>query len=62
MFKIKTITTTTVIDNEYYNKNNYKFILCDFCYWCATIFKDIDKFNHCPKCKKKELYVERILR
>jgi hypothetical protein len=59
MFKIKTIT---IINNEYYNKNNCQFVLCDFCYWFATILKDVDKFNYCPRCKKKKLYTERILR
>lgn len=30
MFKIKTITT--IIKNEYYDKNNFQFILCDCTY------------------------------
>jgi|GEM_PF-2220167 len=61
LFKINTITT--IINNKYYNKDNCQFVLCDSCYWCVTILKNIDKkFNHCPLCKKKKLYVERILR
>jgi len=58
MFRYK---TTIVIKNDYYDKNNCRFVLCESCWWFATILKDLIKFNKCPRCKKK-IYVERIIR
>jgi hypothetical protein len=59
MFKIETITS---LNKDYYNKNNCKFILCDSCWWFATILTNVYEFNQCPICKKKQIYIERILR
>jgi CO dehydrogenase/acetyl-CoA synthase gamma subunit (corrinoid Fe-S protein) len=59
MLKVKTIIP---LDKDYYNKNNCKFILCDSCFWFATILKNVDEFNQCPICKKKKIWIERILR
>ena len=61
MFTYKTIT----LNKDYYNKNNCRFILCDSCWWFATILKDVSNISsQCPKCnkkKRKKLYVDRIL-
>jgi hypothetical protein len=56
-----TFKTTIVINKDYYDKNNCKFVLCESCWWFATILKDIFIFSKCPICKK-EVYVERIIR
>ena len=56
-----TYKTTIVINKDYYDKNNCKFVLCESCWWFATILKDIFKFIKCPICKKK-VSVERIIR
>ena len=56
-----TYKTTIVINKDYYDKNNFRFVLCESCWWFATILKDIFKFSKCPICKKK-VYVERIIR
>jgi hypothetical protein len=51
----------TVITNKYnYDKSNYRFILCDSCWWFANILKDVSKFSYYPRCKKKRLHIERI--
>jgi len=33
MLTYKTIT----VNKDYYNKNNCRFVLCDSCWWFATI-------------------------
>ena len=59
MFGSKTIT----INKYYYDKNNCRFVLCESCWWFATILKGVSKISsQCPRCKKKNrLYIERIL-
>ena len=50
------------INKYYYDKNNFRFVLCESCWWFATILKDVSKVIQCPRCKKKKrLYIERIL-
>jgi hypothetical protein len=50
------------INKYYYDKNNCRFVLCESCWWFATILKDVSKVIQCPRCKKKKrLYIERIL-
>jgi hypothetical protein len=56
-----TYKTTIVINKDYYDKNNCRFVLCESCWWFATILKDIFKIGKCPRCKKK-VYVDRIIR
>ncbi|MGZ5547306.1 MAG: hypothetical protein ACXWFZ_05080 [Nitrososphaeraceae archaeon] len=58
MFTEKIIT----VNKDYYDKSNFKFILCDSCWWFDSILKDVSKIsNQCPRCKKKKrMYVERI--
>ena len=59
MFTNKAVT---IINNDYYDKNNCKFVLCDSCWWFATILNDdVFKINQCPRCKKKKIYVQRII-
>ena len=58
MLKNKIIT----INKYQYDKNNCRFVLCESCWWVATILKDVSKIIQCPRCKKKNsLYIERIL-
>ena len=46
---------------HYYDKSNCKFVLCEACWWFATILKDVYKISQCPRCKKKKrMHVERI--
>ena len=56
-----TYKTTIVINNDYYDKNNCRFVLCESCWWFATVLKDIFKISKCPRCKKK-VCVDRIIR
>ena len=53
-----TYKTTIVINKDYYDKNNCRFVLCESCWWFATILKDIFKFSKCPICKKKFMLKE----
>ena len=45
---------------HYYDKKDFKFVLCDTCFWFATILKNIFKVTECPRCKKNKLYIDRI--
>lgn len=45
---------------NYYDKKDFKFVLCDTCFWFATILKNIFKVTECPRCKKNKLYIDRI--
>jgi CO dehydrogenase/acetyl-CoA synthase gamma subunit (corrinoid Fe-S protein) len=59
MFKYKIITA---MNKDYYDKNNCKFVLCESCWWFATVLNDVIKISQCRRCKKKKVYVERIIR
>jgi hypothetical protein len=59
MFKYKIITA---MNKDYYDKNNCKFVLCESYWWFATVLNDVIKISQCPRCKKKKVYVERIIR
>ena len=39
------------INKYYYDKNNCRFVLCESCWWFATILKDVSKVIQCPRCK-----------
>lgn len=52
-----TYKTTIVINKDYYDKNNCRFVLCESCWWFATILKDIFKISKCPRCKKKFMLI-----
>jgi CO dehydrogenase/acetyl-CoA synthase gamma subunit (corrinoid Fe-S protein) len=56
MFTYKTIT----LNKDYYNKNNCRFVLCDSCWWFATIIKNDLKISECPICKNQKIYIEMI--
>ena len=45
---------------NYYDEKDFKFVLCDTCFWFATILKNIFKVTECPRCKKNKLYIDRI--
>jgi hypothetical protein len=44
----------------YYDKKNFRFALCDSCFWFATILKNIFKGTICPRCKKNKIYIDKI--
>ena len=44
----------------YYDKKNFRFVLCDSCFWFATILKNIFKVTQCPRCKKNKIYIDKI--
>ena len=48
------------VNNQYYDKKNCRFVLCDACFWFATILKNVFKVTQCPRCKKNKLYIDRI--
>ena len=48
------------VNNQYYDKKNCRFVLCDACFWFATILKNLFKLNQCPRCKKNKLYFDKI--
>jgi hypothetical protein len=53
---------TIIVNKSNYDKSNCRFVLCESCWWFATILKDVYKISHCPICKKKNmLHIERIL-
>jgi CO dehydrogenase/acetyl-CoA synthase gamma subunit (corrinoid Fe-S protein) len=47
------------INKYYYDKDNCRFVLCESCWWFATILKDVSKVIQCPRCKKKKEIVYR---
>ena len=42
MFTEKIITVNT----DYYDKSSFRSILCDSCWWFATILKDVSKISN----------------
>jgi hypothetical protein len=56
MFAIK----TTIVNKDYYDKNSCRFVLCDLCFWFATILKNDFKISECPICRNKKIYIETI--
>ena len=56
MFAIK----TTIVNKDYYDKNSCRFVLCDSCFWFATILKNVFKISECPICRNKKIYIETI--
>jgi hypothetical protein len=48
------------VSNQYYDKKNCRFVLCDACFWFATILKNLFKLNQCPRCKKNKLIFDKI--
>jgi hypothetical protein len=56
MFAIK----TTIVNKDYYDKNSCRFVLCDSCFWFATIIKNDFKISECPICRNKKVYIETI--
>lgn len=52
---------TIIINKNYYDKHNCKFVFCESCYWVATILVNKFNMNHCYICKKKDIHMEIIL-
>ena len=51
---------TTIVNKDYYDKNSCRFVLCDSCFWFATILKNDFKISECPICRNKKIYIETI--
>ena len=58
--KVRIVVKSDAISKNYYNKNAIKFVLCESCYWIASILKEVFKIGQCPRCGKKKLFIERI--
>ena len=57
---LRIVVKSDAIPKNYYNKNTIKFVLCESCYWIASILKEVFKISQCPSCGKKKLFIERI--
>ncbi len=57
---VRIVESYLPVTKHYYNKKNFRFVLCDSCFWFATIFKNIFKVTQCPRCKKNKIYIDRI--
>jgi len=44
---------TVILEREYSHKNRF-FVLCERCYWTATILKKVESCQ-CPVCLGKEV-------
>lgn len=51
---------TIVLNKNFYDRNNCKFLFCNLCYWCATNLKAVCDINKCVVCGKSKLYVRNI--
>ena len=54
---------TLTVNKHYYDKSNCRFVLCESCWWFATILKDASNIssNVLSVRKEEKLYIERIL-
>jgi hypothetical protein len=57
---VRIVKAHTIPEKYYYDKKNFRFVLCDKCFWFATILKNIFKVTQCPICKKNKLHIDRI--
>ena len=57
---VRVVESYLPVNKHYYNKKNFRFVLCDSCFWFATILKNVFKVTQCPRCKKNKLYIDRI--
>ena len=57
---VRIVESYLPVNKHYYNKKNFRFVLCDSCFWFATILKNIFKVSQCPRCKKNKLFIDRI--
>ena len=45
-----------IIENRsYYEKKDCRFVLCEYCFWFATILKNKNNRDICPICKKMKI-------
>jgi len=51
---------TIILDKNFYDRNNCKFVFCNSCYWCATNLKAVYDINKCVVCGKSKVYVRNI--
>lgn len=51
---------TIVLNKNFYDRNNCKFVFCNSCYWCATNLKAVYDINKCVVCGKSKVYVRNI--
>ena len=57
---VRIVESYLPVNKHYQNKKNFRFVLCDSCFWFATILKNIFKVTQCPRCKKNKIYIDRI--
>ncbi len=57
---VRIVESYLPVNKHYYNKKKIRFVLCDSCFWFATILKNIFKVTQCPRCKKNKIYIDRI--
>ena len=58
--QVRTVPSCITVNKQYYDKKNCRFVLCDACFWFATILKNLFKLSQCPRCKKTKLYFDNI--
>ena len=56
----RTAQSSITVNKQYYDKKNCRFVLCDACFWFATILINLFKLTQCPNCKKNKLYFDKI--
>ena len=45
-----------LIENRtYYDKRECTFVICEYCFWFATLLKNISYTNICPICRKSKI-------
>ena len=57
---VRIVESYLPLNKQYYDKKTFRFVLCDSCFWFATILKSIFKITQCPRCKKNKLYIDKI--
>ncbi len=57
---VRIVKSHMIPKKSYYDKNNFRFVLCETCFWFATILKTIYKVTQCPRCNKNKLHLDII--
>ena len=58
--RVRIAPSCLIVNKQYYDKKDCRFVLCDACFWFATILKNLFKLTQCPRCKKNKLYFDKI--
>ena len=54
MYSIINLDLSTVILEKKFDYQNRLFALCESCYWTATFFTKIERYE-CPVCQSKDI-------